>query len=229
MMYCIGAGGVGSWLVPALVRLVGSSQVTIVDGDELELKNLDRQLFTQRDLGQNKAVALAKIYECRAIPEFYSTGLINLFETDWFLVCADNHPARASALSDADARGVQVIIGANERTSAEAYYYRREWQAMPHDPRMYYPEILTNRDDDPLAASAGCTGEAAQRTPQLVSANMLAASLMMHMTMLWHLEARKLEAEIRTRFPYLMRVNMTGMELKRVCDAHQPVSATRAA
>lgn len=215
----IGAGGVGSWLTPALCRMVGPKSVTVVDGDTLERGNLDRQLFTQRDLGSNKAQALARIYGCHFVDRYFSQGSIELLEGDWLLVCVDNHPARAASFIEADAHRCTVLTGANERTSAESYIYFPQWQGQETDPRIYYPDILTNHNDNPLAGSSGCTGEAAEKTPQLVSANMAAASLMMHMFAVWFLEAPKLAVETIGHLPYLMRVNMTRMEAKKVCEA----------
>jgi len=51
----IGAGGIGSAVIPALAG-VGLGQVTIVDDDVVELGNLHRQpLFRERDAGYSKA------------------------------------------------------------------------------------------------------------------------------------------------------------------------------
>ncbi len=48
---------------------------------------------------------------------------------------------------------------------------------MNRDPRVYYPEINTDRSGDPRATSIGCTGEAQTNNRQLVSANLMAATL----------------------------------------------------
>ena len=51
----IGAGGIGSAVIPALAG-VGLGQVTIIDDDVVELGNLHRQpLFRERDAGYSKA------------------------------------------------------------------------------------------------------------------------------------------------------------------------------
>ena len=55
----IGAGGLGGEFVRGAVRK-GIGSLTIYDGDEVELSNLNRQLFTPRDLQQNKALCLAR-------------------------------------------------------------------------------------------------------------------------------------------------------------------------
>ena len=51
----VGAGGIGSAVIPALAG-VGLGQVTIIDDDVVELGNLHRQpLFRERDAGYSKA------------------------------------------------------------------------------------------------------------------------------------------------------------------------------
>jgi bacteriocin biosynthesis cyclodehydratase domain-containing protein len=56
----LGAGGVGSWVALQLAQL-GIGQVTIADGDEIISSNLTRHaLYTERDIGRNKAVAAAE-------------------------------------------------------------------------------------------------------------------------------------------------------------------------
>lgn len=52
---CIGAGGLGSNILPAIVG-AGIGQLTIVDFDEVALHNLHRQtLFEESQIGKNKA------------------------------------------------------------------------------------------------------------------------------------------------------------------------------
>ncbi len=41
-IYIIGCGGVGSWLASAVARLENPNHLVLVDGDDLEEKNLDR-------------------------------------------------------------------------------------------------------------------------------------------------------------------------------------------
>ena len=50
----IGAGGIGSFLIPLLdkVRLYS---IEVADPDKVELKNLTYQNFTTHDIGENKA------------------------------------------------------------------------------------------------------------------------------------------------------------------------------
>jgi len=54
-----GIGGVGSYLVEALVRM-GIGEITLIDGDKYSLSNLNRQLYaTQKTVGEDKVTAAA--------------------------------------------------------------------------------------------------------------------------------------------------------------------------
>ena len=55
----IGAGGIGSEICEGLVRK-GIGTLEIFDYDDVEISNLNRQLFFEDDLGKNKAEALAQ-------------------------------------------------------------------------------------------------------------------------------------------------------------------------
>lgn len=66
----IGAGGTGSRIVSQLCQLVPtvpwikrlSPNIFVYDDDIVEEKNIARQLFTRKDVGQNKAVVVARRY-----------------------------------------------------------------------------------------------------------------------------------------------------------------------
>src|SRR5712691_9590667 len=67
---CVGAGGLISQIAPTLVRK-GIGRITLLDDDIVEASNLNRQRFFEKDLGKNKALALAEILlrECIAATE----------------------------------------------------------------------------------------------------------------------------------------------------------------
>lgn len=58
-MDVVGAGGLGGAFVWGAVKK-GIGSLQIYDGDRVEISNLNRQFFTPRDLGRNKAVCLAR-------------------------------------------------------------------------------------------------------------------------------------------------------------------------
>lgn len=217
-IYIIGGGGVGSWLLPAILKLATPSPVTIIDGDRLEEKNLDRQLFDEAETGNNKAEALSRKYDCHFRDTYYSDGQLELDDLDWLMVCADNNAARLSAYTDCNRSGCKMIIGCNETTSAEAYYYQPSWSGSVMDPSLYYPEIRTDKAEDPRAAAIGCTGQAQSENVQLVSANISAASLMLNLYVCWAIEGRKLDREGRRYLPYMIRQHLTNYELYKQKD-----------
>jgi ThiF family protein len=194
----IGSGGITSWLVPLLKHtLPNEDEVTIADGDQLEPKNLDRQMFSVDHLGWNKAQALAQVHGTAFYPAYMTpgcdliTGDINQFSFIW--CAADNHPARKYTLELADQLVARwAIIGGNEYTDSEAYAYTNAWQGTAGDPRVYYPEILEDKTGDPLSPWA-CQGTAQVANRQLALANYLAAGYMVHL--FWFLTNSASEVE----------------------------------
>ena len=63
----IGAGGIGSFLIPLLDR-VGIYQIDVADPDKVEQKNLSYQNFEFDDVGINKAEAMSLPYNVKPIP-----------------------------------------------------------------------------------------------------------------------------------------------------------------
>lgn len=54
-----GVGGLVSNVAPSLVRK-GIGALTVLDHDEVEASNLNRQRFYSQDIGLNKAIALVR-------------------------------------------------------------------------------------------------------------------------------------------------------------------------
>ncbi len=209
-IYIIGAGGVGSWLVEAMARLVDVMYITVIDGDTLEEKNLDRQLFGEGEIGKNKAEALSSRLGCKFVDQWYSPYSIKHTNHDWIFCCVDNSPSRLDCLKAADMSECKVIIAANEVHSSEAYVYLPQWQGNPRlDPRLYYPELMADTTGHPGQAAAGCTGEAQRSNRQLVTANFMAAALATHLYVVWAMEARKLKPETRASLPHRLGQNLT--------------------
>ena len=100
---CIGAGGLVSQIAPTLVRK-GIGALTILDDDVVEPSNLNRQRFYSKDLGQNKAYALAENLLPECVHTTLLTGYPLLLEEaidcgidlccDVAICGVDNNPAR---------------------------------------------------------------------------------------------------------------------------------------
>jgi molybdopterin/thiamine biosynthesis adenylyltransferase len=187
----VGLGGIGSYLLPPLLKTLQHGWreeepvVNLIDGDTVEEKNLDRQLFGPGAVGMPKVNALARRYEYRGQLNTHVEYLTNNLsiipamhnQVVCWVCCADNHIARRCVLQLVDLAERQVaIIAGNGTEDSDAYIYRKEWRDTPADPRVMFPEILTDNTGSPVHA-AGCTGEEAiDNTPQLPMANFMAAA-----------------------------------------------------
>lgn len=223
--YIIGAGGGGSWTVAKLAKV--TKDICLVDGDTLEEKNLDRQLFDADQVGVNKAQALAQKYEIKEwrdgrltfgyIPHYFSLGLgLPLQPHDILWCCADNHACRREVLAACDQYDCRAVIAANEFTDAEAYWYEPSWFNTPNDPRVVYPVILTDRSNDPLGPP-GCV-EKSKESPQLVFANDWASALA---TQLWWFHTRErpsLDRDTQPFWPVHHKVSMWKFSTIRYGD-----------
>jgi molybdopterin/thiamine biosynthesis adenylyltransferase len=190
----IGAGGVTSYLLPALKRSFDLS-VSLIDGDRLEVHNLDRQLFRNSDVGKSKAEALLRANLFRkseglAVTTYFDEDLLDteyrlLFgsKCDLIICAADNHPARRAAIFAANTMEKPLIIAANEYSTSQAFFYdpkyKVEYQKI--DPYVRYPEIETSNEGSPIR----CQGDALESTPQLAIANQVAASFANYLIWCW--------------------------------------------
>lgn len=136
----VGCGGTGGRLLPMIGQIMSRGQwndlvptVTLIDGDEVEVKNLTRQNFIVDDVGRNKAECLAERYGSAfeipmiCIPHFFQ-GAQSM--SDWlrehvpdsmkrlvterpttFFLCVDNMKARFEI--------IQAIVMSTLRTGVE--------------------------------------------------------------------------------------------------------------
>lgn len=103
---CIGAGGLISHIAPTLARK-GIGSLSILDDDVVEPSNLNRQRFYAKDIGHNKALALAEnlVPECvtATVLTAYPLLLEEAIDVGIDLSCdvavcgVDNNPARIAA------------------------------------------------------------------------------------------------------------------------------------
>ena len=190
----IGAGGVTSYMLPALKNSFDLC-LTLFDGDRLEKHNLDRQLFRNNQVGEFKARALMKLYNFRksegtAVSEYFTSSTLDteykffFSNCDVIICCVDNHPARKAAIEAATQFNKPIIVCANEYHTSQAFYYDpnlvRDYPAM--NPFARYPEIATDRSGSPV----NCQGIALESDPQLAIANQVAASFGNYLAWTWH-------------------------------------------
>lgn len=181
----IGAGGVTSYMLPALKNTFDLT-ATIIDGDTLEKHNLDRQLFNNNMVGENKAKALMRQYKFKqsqgqAITEYFDSNLLDtpykLFfaQADVYICCVDNHPARKALIDTAVRYRKPVVVCANEYHTSQAFIFDPNLASdmcQSYHPFNRYPELETSTVGNPIS----CQGDALEATPQLAIANQVAAS-----------------------------------------------------
>ena len=184
----IGLGGVGSILIERLCRFINYSndltaEILLVDGDEYEQKNYERQEFNR--IG-NKADIKATELELK----FSQLGLdvydafINpdnvsevIKEGNIVFLCVDNHKTRMIVSNYCkQLQDVTLISGGNEFTDGNVQIYvRREGRDLTPDLCAYHPEI--SNPEDKLPDEMSCD-ELSHSDPQLYFTNLGVATIM---------------------------------------------------
>lgn len=191
----VGAGGTGTHLLAPLVAYLASHHfdgdwlLHVMDGDIVETKNLERQLFTPADVTSNKAEAAVNAINStrvRAIPTYLSEENIPrmIQEEDTVLICVDNFTVRkriedhCRTLND-----IIVINGGNEKYSGSVQLWVRA-QGEDVTPRIGYlhPEIALRKGED-RAAMTCAQAAALPGGEQTIIANLQSATWML--TALW--------------------------------------------
>jgi len=129
---CIGAGGIISQIAPTLARK-GIGRITLLDDDFVEPTNLNRQRFYRDDIGENKALALARNLQRECIigtkirgyafrlEEAIARG-INL-DCNVAICGVDNNPARVAASRFFRSKNIPVIVTAVSRDADYGYVF----------------------------------------------------------------------------------------------------------
>src|SRR5574344_194997 len=128
-----GIGGVGSYVVEALVR-TGVGAIDIVDNDTVSLTNINRQLYALHStLGMNKVdVAEARIHDInpnckvRKFQMFYlpeTAGQFNFTEYDYVVDCIDTVKGKIELVEQAKKAGVPIIcsMGAGNKVDPSQF------------------------------------------------------------------------------------------------------------
>jgi molybdopterin/thiamine biosynthesis adenylyltransferase len=132
---CIGAGGIISHIAPTLCRK-GIGKIMLLDRDIVEVSNLNRQRFYPKDIGNNKALALAENLqpECIAATEIcgLALNLEDAIERQVELSCdvaicgVDNNPARVAATRYFRFNRIPVIFCSVNRDGDHGYVFVQE-------------------------------------------------------------------------------------------------------
>jgi molybdopterin/thiamine biosynthesis adenylyltransferase len=184
----IGLGGVGSILVERLCRFLNytrdiEANVTLVDGDEYEAKNYERQEFSTFG---NKAEVKASDLDVQfpdisidVFPAFVNetTVMEVVKEGDVIFLCVDNHKSRNIVNNYCkNMKNVTLISGGNEFVDGNVQtYIRKDGKDVTPDIAAYHPEIAN--PDDKLPEELSCE-QLSQSDPQLYFANLGVATIM---------------------------------------------------
>ena len=184
----IGLGGIGSILCERIARYLTYSaeagiKLLLVDGDEYEPKNFDRQDFTR--MGNKAEVKAADLkmqfsrLNVSSYPAFVNESNLAQVITEGSIVflCVDNHKTRmivsnyTNKLTD-----VTLISGGNDLIDGNVQIYiRKDGNDITPDLCSYHPEIAN--PDDKLPEEMSCE-ELAESEPQLYFTNLGVATIM---------------------------------------------------
>jgi molybdopterin/thiamine biosynthesis adenylyltransferase len=188
----IGLGGIGSILVDILTRFMTYQdkllwEMVLIDGDDYEAKNNERQFFMQGGTGQNKAAVKVKELngkffggEFIAVDSYINPTNIKMLD-DYNIIfsCVDNHKVRNWINEYCKSRkSVYLFSGGNEFTDGNVQVYiRKENKDITADLARYHPEIGFPTDKSPEEMS--CEELHASGSPQLLFTNLTAATIML--------------------------------------------------
>jgi len=185
----IGLGGIGSILCGRLGRFLNYSRelrtanVALVDGDEYEDKNYERQEFSSiGNKAKSKSIDLKMKYPALNVTahEVFvndTTAADTIKEGSVVLLCVDNHKTRKIVSNYCQQlQDVTLISGGNDFIDGNVQIYvRKGGKDLTPDLCSYHPEIAN--PDDKLPEEMSCE-ELANSSPQLYFANLGAATLM---------------------------------------------------
>jgi molybdopterin/thiamine biosynthesis adenylyltransferase len=187
----IGLGGIGGMLVSPLCRYLnfseGQTDVVLIDGDRFEKSNGDRQDISSGGIGRYKA----EVWKSRLAADFRANlSSVEAFvkpdnigrliiDGDTVMLCVDNHATRKLVQDHcARLRNTVLVSGGNDYHDGNVQIFvKRNGRTLSPPLTRYHPEIASPRDKRP--DEIGCDEEVAS-TPQLLFANMTAASLMLN-------------------------------------------------
>jgi len=178
----VGLGGIGSILSDSICRFLNYSQfndieITLIDGDEYEYKNLERQSFSYFE---NKAVSKCKELKTKyknitikEFPQFINQINISVIQGgDIVLLGVDNHKTR-KLISDycSKLENIILISGGNELIDGNVQVYiRKDNKDITPSLTKYHPEIDNFIDKSPDEMSCE---ELEKTEPQLLFTNMM--------------------------------------------------------
>lgn len=130
-VHVIGCGSVGSTVAELLARF-GITNISLYDFDKVEPHNIVNQMFTQEDLFENKAEAVARMI-CRINPDakndlkVYTEGYTKQKLDGYVFLCVDNIDLRRKIATD-NKYNMMIKAMFDFRTRlTDAQHYAADW------------------------------------------------------------------------------------------------------
>ena len=188
-LWIVGCGGTGSFLVQLVCRIARelirsgrSVELTLVDPDLVEARNITRQCFCEAEIGLNKAQVLAARYSLacglpiQAVPEPFKGRWVARNALTVLLGCVDNGAARrelACALDLANHypdtpnawwidggnhhHSGQVLVGSTLSTNPDDFQFHPDLGCLRlPSPSIQAPELLLNPVAEPSYPPLSC-------------------------------------------------------------------------
>jgi len=184
----IGLGGIGSILCEKVSRFLNfnkdvETELTLIDGDSFEHKNLERQdfiSFGNKAQSKKKELLLKfKRIQIYALNQYIDEDTVSdlIHDRDIVLLAVDNHKTRMIVSDHCKTlNNVILISGGNEYVDGNVQLYiRKGGEDLTPDLCTYHPEIRT--PEDKLPEEMSCK-ELANSDPQLYFTNLTVATIM---------------------------------------------------
>lgn len=181
----IGAGGTGSWLASFLSRF--NKNVIMVDGDEVEAKNLARQNFEPNDINKNKALVIAAKHEFELSVNSYLTSTDMLDEiastqpekTPIVIGAVDNNNTRLliNEWMDNQDNAIWIDGGNNAVNGQTIIHIKKDGSVVEgyESPMKVEPGLAVSNDDERRPDEISCA-EQSESAPQSITANVMSAT-----------------------------------------------------
>ena len=162
----LGAGGLGAPVIAGLAG-AGIGQITVIDDDDVELTNLNRQMIHTMDrLGMNKAESAA-VFANALNPDIRLSNLSERFTSnnaarliqahDLVVDCTDNTETRYLANDLCHQHNVPLVFAGAIRTDGQITCFVPSADASPCL-RCIFPQTELDYDQAPSCSTAGVLG-----------------------------------------------------------------------
>lgn len=196
----VGAGGTGTFFLKEVSRYIASlgtrspiDRMTIIDGDIVERKNMDRQCFQEEDIGLYKASVMADLLNT-AFSLSWQPKALYLESEEQIIIsnskktgkklslpviigCVDNHPCRMVMERFFNSCDSCIYLdSANEYMSGEVVFsIKLNGKVLSPLRSSYFPEVKNTQKS---RSEMSCT-ELNMVSPQHIAANMTAGNILL--------------------------------------------------